>query len=141
VSLAAKFPREVVIYTDGASRGNPGPAAAGVAIFSTDGQLIEEISLKLGNQTNNFAEYTALIEGLKAAVEGGAKSVVVKADSQFMIRQMLGEYKVKTETIKPLYQESKRLAAEFQKVKFEHIPREENKHADRLANDALDGKN
>ncbi|MDZ4676004.1 MAG: ribonuclease HI family protein [Oligoflexia bacterium] len=134
----AKLPHEVIVYTDGASRGNPGPASAGVAIFSADGKLLEEISLKLGNQTNNFAEYTALIEALKACAAGGAKVLMVRADSQFMIRQMQGLYKVKAEGIIPLYQQCKKLTAHFEVIKFEHIPREQNVHADRLANKALD---
>ncbi len=133
-----KFPLEVIAYTDGASRGNPGPASAGVAIFSKDGALVAEISLKLGNQTNNFAEYTALIEALKACANGGAKNVLVRADSQFMIRQMQGQYKVKAPGIIPLFQQCKKLVENFDIIKFEHIPRDQNEHADRLANKALD---
>ena len=134
-----KLPAEVVLFTDGASRGNPGPAAMGAVILSTDGKVLLEIKKKLGNQTNNFAEYTALLEGLLAAAEGGAKRVTVKADSQFMIRQMLGEYRVKAEGIIPLYKQCQKVVPLFDRVDFIHVPREENKEADRLANEALDG--
>jgi ribonuclease HI len=132
------FPKKVVLFTDGASRGNPGPASLGAVIFSQSGDILQEISKPLGIQTNNFAEYTALLEGLVACAEGGAKSVIVKADSQFMIRQMKGEYKVKAPGIIPLYNQCKKVEILFEDVEFIHIPREENKHADRLANEALD---
>jgi len=132
------FPAEVILFTDGASRGNPGPASAGAVIFSTTGETIFEISKPLGTQTNNYAEYMALLEGLVACAEGGAKRVTVKADSQFMIRQMKGQYKVKASGIIPLYQKCQKVAKLFDSITYFHIPREENSHADRLANEALD---
>jgi ribonuclease HI len=140
VSPAAKLPHDVVIFTDGASRGNPGPASLGVVITDKTGEVLVEISKKLGDQTNNYAEYMAVIEGLLAAAEGGAKKVVVKADSQLMVRQMLGEYKVKAEGIIPLFKQCQKLVTLFDKIDFIHIPREENAEADRLANKALDGR-
>ena len=132
------LPPEVVLFTDGASRGNPGPASAGAAILSISGETLVEISKPLGIQTNNYAEYMALLEGLVACAEGGAKRVVVKADSQFMVRQMKGEYKVKAPGIIPLYQKCQKVVQLFEKITYFHIPREENTHADRLANEALD---
>ena len=132
------LPSDVILFTDGASRGNPGPASLGAVILSTQGKVLKEISKPLGIQTNNYAEYMALLEGLLACAEGGAKKVTVKADSQFMIRQMKGEYKVKAEGIIPLYQKCSKVAALFQDIEFIHIPREENTVADRLANEALD---
>jgi ribonuclease HI len=132
------FPAEVILFTDGASRGNPGPSSIGAAIVSATGDTVMEISKPLGIQTNNYAEYMALLEGLLACAEGGVKKVTVRADSQLMIRQMKGEYKVKAEGIIPLHQKCQKVARLFEKVTYVHIPREENTHADRLANEALD---
>lgn len=126
-----------IAYTDGASRGNPGPAAAGVYVMAPDGQ---EYTYKkyLGEQTNNYAEYQAMILALKALIKVGAKEVVLRADSQLMVKQMLGEYRVKNENIKPLFQEASKLVGEFDDLDFEYVPRAENKKADGLANQALD---
>jgi ribonuclease HI len=135
-----RFPDVVVAYTDGASRGNPGPAAAGVVILTPQGKPLYEYAKKIGFQTNNFAEYTAVIEALKVCTEGGAKSVIVRADSQLMVRQMTGEYRVKSEIIAPLHKELTALVKLFARVDFEHVRREENIHADKLANQALDGE-
>lgn len=134
-----KMPSEVVIYTDGASRGNPGPAALGVVIESPSGEVLKEIKKCLGDQTNNYAEYMALLEGLKACQTAAVKKITVKADSQLMIRQMQGLYRVKSPSIAPLFNECRKLATAFEKIDFIHIVREENNHADRLANEALDG--
>ena len=134
-----KFPSEVVIYTDGASRGNPGPASYGFVIQSPDGKILHEQGKRLGHQTNNYAEYMALIEALKVCVHGGVQTVTVRADSQLMIRQLAGIYKVKSDVIIPLFKEARELLKKISKAHYEHIPREENKEADRLANEALDG--
>lgn len=133
-----KLPEKVVIFTDGACRGNPGPSSIGVVISDSHGKTLHEISKKVGVQTNNYAEYVAVIEGLKFCHSHGASHVVVKADSQLMVRQMTGEYKVKSENIIPLHGEVKALVRKFQAVEFIHVMREENKLADQLANDALD---
>lgn len=137
--MTTSLPEEVVVYTDGASRGNPGPAALGIAILDTSGNVLHEIRQKLGDQTNNYAEYMALKEGLAFCEAAGVSKVTVKADSQLMVRQMLGEYKVKAEGIIPIYLECKKLSQSFSEIRFEHVRREDNKHADRLANEALDG--
>lgn len=132
------IPEEVIVFTDGASRGNPGPASLGFVVTDVDGAVVAERGQVLGEQTNNFAEYMALVEALKFCKKAKVKKVLVRADSQLMIRQMLGQYKVKSEGILPLFEEASRLAEAFQKIEFEHIPREKNKEADRLANSALD---
>jgi ribonuclease HI len=124
-------------YTDGASRGNPGLAGCGALITSPDGR---EFPFKkfLGERTNNYAEYQALILALGELGKLGAETALIRADSEFMIKQMRGEYKVKNANIIPLYQEAKRLAASIPMIKFEHVRREFNKDADRLANEAID---
>ena len=133
-----KLPASVIIYTDGASRGNPGPSSFGFVITSEKGDVLVEGGEKLGNQTNNYAEYMAMMVALNVCVQMNVKNVIVRADSQLMVRQMLGEYKVKAEGIIPLHAKAKELASKFQKITYEYIPREKNKHADRLANEALD---
>lgn len=126
-----------IVYTDGACRGNPGLASAGVFVKSPDGK---EYSFKqfLGHQTNNYAEYQAMILALQELRKLQVNRVLIRADSQLMVRQMLGEYKVKHEAIKPLFAEAKALQKQFESVKFEHVPREQNKQADQLANEAID---
>ena len=127
-----------VIYTDGASRGNPGPASLGVVILDEKGNIVKEISETLGDQTNNFAEYTAVIRGLEEAISLGAKKLTVRSDSQLLVRQLCGQYKVKSSVIMPLFRKCKELIAKIEEFNCEHIPREENEEADRLANLALD---
>jgi ribonuclease HI len=135
-----KWPKTVKIYTDGASRGNPGPASIGVSFTTTQEEEIFTLSEALGNQTNNFAEYTALVRGLQVAKENNVDNIWVRTDSQLMVRQILGEYKVKSESIKGLHAEASEILKNFEKVRIEHIPREQNKRADELANQALDNK-
>ncbi len=132
------LPAKVIVYSDGASRGNPGPASFGFVVTNEKGELVAEGAEKLGNQTNNFAEYMGMIEALDLCSRSGVKSVTVRADSQLMIRQMTGQYKVKSEVIIPLHTRAKIIARTFETIKFEHIPREQNSEADRLANLALD---
>ncbi len=130
---------EYILYTDGASRGNPGPASYGVYI-TDDMENTVELKGKLGHQTNNFAEYTAVIEALKWLGSQNIKSAELRSDSEFLVKQLLGEYKVKSEVIKPLFLEVKKIISENKlNIKFKHIRREFNKQADRLANEALDG--
>lgn len=129
---------KVIIYTDGASRGNPGDAGLGVVISGADGQKIGEISEYLGKTTNNVAEYKALIRGLQEAKRAGATEVEVYTDSELMARQINGAYKVKNEGLVPLYHEAKQLLGQFTSGKVIHIRREFNKEADKLANLAID---
>lgn len=128
----------VEIYCDGASRGNPGAASAGAVIFGADGKVLAEISERLGIATNNEAEYAALILALKKARSLGVSTVAVKADSQLVIRQLTGEYKVKHPEMKKRHAEAMQLLQGFQGWSAAHVPREMNAHADKLANLALD---
>lgn len=129
---------KLILNVDGASRGNPGPAAIGVTLKDENGVLLAEISEKIGQTTNNQAEYRALIAGLKQCKILGAKEVFVRSDSELMVRQVLGIYRVKKEELKPLHAEVCKLAGSFTVFKINNIPREQNKEADKLANKALD---
>ncbi len=120
------------IFTDGACSGNPGPAAIGVVIKNQN-QTIKEISRGIGQATNNIAEYTALIEGLKEAVSLKADEVLVTTDSELMYKQIMGSYKVKHENIKPLFDQVKNLIQSFKQVEFKHVLRDKNHEADKLA--------
>jgi len=126
-----------IVYTDGASRGNPGLAGVGAMLLSPGGKVIE-LKKFLGKQTNNFAEYQAMLLALEELQKQKARHVIVRADSELMIKQMRGEYRVKNENIKPLYQKAIGFLKEFSSVSFEHVRREQNKEADRLANQAID---
>ena len=123
----------LIAYVDGASSGNPGPAGAGFVLRTPDGEVVAERAIPLGEATNNAAEYKAVIAALNEAAAKGARRVVVRSDSQLLVRQMLGEYRVKNEGLKPLYEWVKKLTNRFEGVKWEHIPREQNAEADRLA--------
>lgn len=128
----------VRIHTDGGARGNPGPAGIGVAILDPGGRLLAEVAEYLGEATNNVAEYSALIRGLERALELGATEVEVRADSELMVRQMLGEYKVKHEGLKPLHARAQALKTQFAHFDIAHVRREQNAIADALANKAID---
>jgi ribonuclease HI len=129
---------KIIINVDGASRGNPGPAAIGVTLKDEKAQLVASISEAIGRTTNNQAEYRALIAGLKKALSLGVKQVEVRSDSELIVRQMLGIYRVKKEELKPLQEEARKLAGSLAGFKIVSVPREENKEADKLANQALD---
>jgi ribonuclease HI len=128
------------LYFDGASRGNPGPASFGGAIYDEDGHEEINYKKKIGWETNNFAEYSGLLAGLKVCIEYGVRSVTVYGDSKLVIEQVKGNWKVKSENIKPLYNEIKKLLTPeyFDKIRFQHVRRHLNKRADELANLALD---
>lgn len=128
--------RELEIYIDGASKGNPGPAGIGVIILNA-GQVIRNIAVYLGRATNNHAEYTALIHALQEALLLKAEKVVINTDSELVCRQINGLYKVKNAGIMALYLQAKRLMSAFKEVSVRHIPREQNKGADKLANQAV----
>lgn len=133
-----KWPTSVVIHTDGASRGNPGPASLGLTVTSNEGEVVFEYAEFLGEQTNNYAEYSAVKKALQLAIENQVQFVHIKSDSQFLIRQLLGEYKVKSESIKGLYTDCVALIEKLPQVDLEHVRREQNKRADELANQVLD---
>jgi probable phosphoglycerate mutase len=128
----------IVLYTDGGSRGNPGPAAYGVRVETEDGTLVTEFGEALAPTTNNVAEYRGLIAGLAWALANGHEDVRVRSDSELLVKQMRGEYRVKHPGLQPLHAEARQLAAKIGKVRFEHVRREKNTHADRLANEAMD---
>lgn len=128
----------VVVYVDGASRGNPGPSSIGVVIEDEAGGTIKEYGRAIGEQTNNVAEYTALLDALRTAEELGAKRVKVRSDSQLLVRQFNGQYRVKNERLMKYLLQIQNLRRRFESVELEHVPRELNKRADRLANEALD---
>lgn len=128
----------VQLHTDGASRGNPGPAALGAVITDADGRVLRELSEYLGTRTNNFAEYRALLRGLETARALGAQVVHCFLDSQLVVRQLTGQYRVKHAQIRPLFEEVQRLARTFRHVTYTHVLRADNAAADALANQALD---
>ena len=129
---------KLTIHTDGGSRGNPGPAATGVLIEGTEHNLRVELSKYIGVATNNDAEYTALLEALTKAKDLGGQELTCYLDSELAVRQLNGIYKVKNERILILWKKIKELEKSFMKVTYHHIPREKNKDADRLVNEALD---
>lgn len=128
----------IIVWTDGAARGNPGPAGAGAQLTTPDGEVVGEIAEGLGETTNNVAEYTAAIRGLERAAELGATDVVLRSDSQLLINQLSGRYRVKSEHLIPLHRRLRALARGFERIRFEHVPRERNTEADRLANEGVD---
>ena len=130
------------LYCDGASRGNPGPAAIGVVLFPAAQDkhppLLMEYSEAIGKATNNVAEYSALILGLKKSLENNIKDLEILLDSELIVRQICGAYRVKNPAMRQLYAEAQKLLGQLNSYKVSHIPREKNAHADRLANQALD---
>ncbi len=127
----------LTIHTDGGSRGNPGKAGIGVVIEKDDGNK-EQIYKYIGMTTNNIAEYTALKEALMRAEELGEKHVSVIMDSELVVKQIKGEYRVKNEGLKPLYKDIKNIIREFDYFEIRHVMRKDNKEADKLANKAMD---
>ena len=127
----------VVIHADGASLGNPGPAAIGATIKSEQGMVITTVSRGIGRTTNNQAEYRAVIAALEKAIELEAKQVDIKVDSQLVARQISGQYRVKNAALKPLHQQVKQLLSLLEGFTITHIPRQQNTEADNLANIAL----
>ncbi|MCK5557567.1 MAG: ribonuclease HI family protein [Candidatus Hydrogenedentes bacterium] len=131
----------VIANIDGGSRGNPGPAAAGVVIRTQDdGTVLHMAGVYVGRATNNVAEYNGLLEALKRAAVLGADEVEVLSDSELLVKQMNGEYRVRNATLKPLFEEANRLWNKFAKVIVRYIPREQNQEADKLANKAMNLK-
>lgn len=128
----------IVAYIDGGARGNPGPAGYGVRIEQQDGTLIDELYESIGTATNNVAEYHGLLAALEWARSHGHQHVHVRSDSQLLVQQMLGNYRVKNPGLQLLYAKARLLADDIGHVTFEHVRREANAHADRLANAAMD---
>ena len=130
--------RRVAVEADGGSRGNPGPAGFGAVVLSPTGETLAEAAEAIGRATNNVAEYRGLIAGLDAALALGATQVDVRMDSKLVVEQMSGRWQIKHPDMKPLALQAKQLVRQFERVTFAWIPREKNKHADRLANEAMD---
>lgn len=135
---AAEAPPRVRLFTDGAARGNPGPAGAGAVIVSPAGHIMAKIGKFLGESTNNVAEYTGLILGLRRAKAMGIKELDVFSDSELLVKQLAGDYAVKAEHLRPLHEEAQALLKAFPEVRVAHIPREENAAADEMSNRAID---
>lgn len=128
------------MYTDGGARDNPGIAGIGIVIEDKDGNIIREISQYIGEQTNNVAEYKAFSRGLEAALDLGIKKITCYLDSQLVVKQVKGEYKVKNERIIPMYNMIMPLIKKFDNFKIIHVKRELNKKADKLVNEAIDSR-
>ena len=130
--------RSARAYVDGGSRGNPGPAGYGVHIEAPDGAVLDELHGGLGVATNNVAEYSGLIAALRWAASHGISTLHVLADSELLVKQMRGEYRVKSPGLRPLFEQAHALARQIGDVTFEHVRREFNKNADRLSNLGMD---
>ena len=132
---------ELVVYCDGGARGNPGPAAIGAVVLDPSTEppaRLATVSERIGVATNNVAEYRALVAALEAAREFPARRIRIRADSQLLVRQLEGRYRVKQPHLKPFFERAKELLAEYESVDLAHVPREENTEADALVNAALD---
>lgn len=129
--------KRLTIYTDGACEPNPGPAGIGIVVADELGRVISEISRGIGWATNNRAEYKAVIKGLEEAASLGAQHVEVRSDSELVVKQITGEYRVRNPTLKPLFEQVHRLTKGFQSFRIVHIPGEQNKAADALSRKAL----
>lgn len=130
--------KKLNIYIDGAARGNPGPAGAGIVVTDSSGNAIKNISRYVGNTTNNVAEYTALIFGMEEVHNLGAKELTINTDSELLAKQLGGEYKVKNSALRDLYTKIMQMLKSFDEVRINQIKRQENKGADKLANKAID---
>jgi probable phosphoglycerate mutase len=128
----------IIAYCDGGSRGNPGPAGFGVYIQDSAGSVLAELSQYLGARTNNFAEYSALLAALEFAIAHGHKSLRIISDSELMVKQMKGQYRVNSPELRPHYEEARRRIPQLDHFQIQHVLREKNRHADRLANLAMD---
>lgn len=135
---ARNSPGSFRLMADGASRGNPGPASYGFVLSAADGQSVAEEGRFIGHATNNVAEYRGLIAGLERATDLGVDDLEVALDSELIVRQINGEYRVKNAGLKPLFARAKALSVAFRRFRMQHVPRRQNREADALANEALD---
>jgi ribonuclease HI len=127
-----------ILWTDGAARGNPGPAGIGVMLKTRSGRVIVAEGRSIGHATNNVAEYRALLLGLEKALERGIRRVEVRADSELLIKQLRNEYRVKNPGLRPLFEQAAAMIRRFETVRLTHVRREHNSEADRLANEGID---
>lgn len=130
--------QDAKLFTDGGSRGNPGPSAIGYAICDLEGNVVKKHREYIGKSTNNQAEYKALLAGMDDCLSAGVNQLTVFMDSELIINQMLGRYKVKHQDMKPLYARAKELESKLEDISYKHVPREQNSVADGLVNEALD---
>jgi ribonuclease HI len=137
--LSAGATEKLVVNVDGGARGNPGPAAIGAVVRRADGEVLEERGERIGSATNNVAEYRALLLGIERAAAHGAGELELVGDSELIVRQVKGEYKVKDATLRRLHGEVKRALGSFERWSIRHVRRAENAEADRLVNEVLDG--
>lgn len=131
---------KATLFADGGSRGNPGPAASGAVLFDEHGEVVETIGTYLGVATNNVAEWTALLEGLKAALARGIDEIAIRMDSELVVKQLSGAYRVKHPGLIPLHAEAKTLLRKFAHVEVRHVPRKANAAADAVVNEVLDAR-
>ncbi|MBV8152778.1 MAG: ribonuclease HI family protein [Candidatus Eremiobacteraeota bacterium] len=139
-TLFEAAPPEATLFADGGSRGNPGPAASGAVLVDSGGEVIEEVGEYLGTATNNVAEWTALLLGLEAASARGLRRIAVRLDSELVVRQLKGEYRVKHADLQPLHRRALALLRRFDHVDVRHVPRKQNALADKLVNQVLDAQ-
>lgn len=137
-TISANSAAWITANVDGGARGNPGPAGYGAYIRDAEGRVIAQLSEYLGHKTNNFAEYSALLAALEYAIKHNYRALKVISDSELMVRQMTGQYKVNSADLRPLYDKARTLVRQLDKFAIEHVLRTKNQQADRLANDAMD---
>jgi ribonuclease HI len=128
---------KLIINTDGLSKNNPGPAAIGAILKDTRGKVVATVSKAIGVATNNEAEYRAIVAALEKALKLGAEQIELRSDSELVVNQLNGRYKIKSTTLRPFYLQVAQLLGQFEKVAVTYVPREQNTEADRLANEAL----
>jgi ribonuclease HI len=136
--MSKKTDQTLTIYTDGGARGNPGPAGIGAVAYNEQGEVVFEISEYIGETTNNQAEYRAAVAAIEKAKEVGAKRLYFYLDSELIVKQLNGEYKIKNKGLQPLFVKIYNASLNFQKVEWRHVRRENNKEADKLVNNAID---
>jgi ribonuclease HI len=129
---------KATLFADGGSRGNPGPAASGAVLFAEDGEVLSEVGEYLGVATNNVAEWNALVIGLRRARELGVDEIAIRMDSELVVRQVTGVYRVKHPDLIPIHTKAKVLLREFKRYEIRHVPRKENAAADAVVNQTLD---
>ncbi len=129
---------KLVVHVDGGARGNPGPAAVGVVLAKPDGEVVHAVGETIGAATNNVAEYRALLRGIELAREHGASELEIYGDSELVVKQVRGEYKVKDAGLRPLHAEARTALSGVDAWTFDHVRRDDNAHADELVNQALD---
>jgi ribonuclease HI len=136
--LVADESFEATLFADGGSRGNPGPAASGSVLLNPAGERLETVATYLNVATNNVAEWTALVQGLEAALRLGIRRLAVRLDSELVVKQMTGEYRVKHPDLQPLHRQASRLWRSFERIEIRHVPRKQNAAADAVVNRVLD---